>query len=205
MLEPETSETVELGLRVQTSQWIFDGTVFASQAENYIDHLLCRAADNCLTSRDEIYRNIGQSNSFGAEMAVQYLPGNSNFTPYLNVSWYRRRNEFSGLDSYKTGIPKWQGRAGLSHAKSYNGFALRSDLFVRFESPAQELEISGTGLRESHADHWFSVNLNVAIEFKQQYRLNLDLTNLTDRKYMPATENLWAEQRSIHLKFSLDI
>ena len=138
-------------------------------------------------------------------MAVEYLVEHSNVKPYLNLSWFRRRNELEGLDSYKSGIPKWRGRAGITYATSYQSFDLRSDLFVRYESSSEELEISGTRLRESQRDDWVSVNLNLGIAFRQRYRLNLDLINLTDRKYMPATENLWAEQRSIHLKFSLDI
>jgi len=204
-LEPETSNSLELGLRHQTSNWIFDGTLFANQAENYIDHLLCTAADDCLTSRDEIYRNIGASKSFGMETAIDYVPEYSNLKPYLNLSWFRRRNETDGVDSYKTGIPNWQGRVGVRHSKSTNNFNLWSDLFIRFESSVEELDISGVGVRESHRDRWLSVNLNLGFAFKQWYRLNLDLKNITDRKYMAATENLWAEQRSVHLKLSLNI
>ncbi|HJN49479.1 MAG: TonB-dependent receptor [Pseudomonadales bacterium] len=202
-LTPETSDTAELGLRHQGTRWMIDATLFTSRAENYIDHLRCRSIDNCLTARDETYRNVGESKSFGVEIDLAYLPDSSAIKPYLNVGWLRQKNEVDALDSYKTGLPLWQGRFGSTFTGSYGGFELRGDLFLRVQSGSERLEMTGHGPAESSKSGWLTVNLVLGIALRDRYRLNIGLRNLTDRRYTAATENLFAEQRSIHAKVSL--
>jgi outer membrane receptor protein involved in Fe transport len=182
---------------------MIDATLFTSRAENYIDHLRCRSIDNCLTARDETYRNVGESKSFGVEIDLAYLPDSSAIKPYLNVGWLRQKNEVDALDSYKTGLPLWQGRFGSTFTGSYGGFELRGDLFLRVQSGSERLEMTGHGPAESSKSGWLTVNLVLGIALRDRYRLNIGLRNLTDRRYTAATENLFAEQRSIHAKVSL--
>jgi outer membrane receptor protein involved in Fe transport len=63
--------------------------------------------------------------------------------------------------------------------------------------------MTGHGPAESSKSGWLTVNLVLGIALRDRYRLNIGLRNLTDRRYTAATENLFAEQRSIHAKVSL--
>jgi|TARA_Y100000310_G_scaffold338382_1_gene427874 outer membrane receptor protein involved in Fe transport len=182
---------------------MIDATLFTSRADNYIDHVRCRSIDPCLTSRDEIYRNVGESRSFGAELDLSYLSESSGIKPYLSLGWLRQRIEVDGSHSYKAGLPLWQGRAGAEYTGSYGAFELRGNLFLRFQSGSERLEMTGHGPAESNKSGWLTVNLNIGMEFRDRYRLNIGLRNLTDRRYTAATENLYAEQRSVYAKLSM--
>ena len=55
-------------------------------------------------------------------------------------------------------------------------------------------------------DGWVTLNVAAGLDMGQdsQYRLSLELQNLTDKQYIASTENLYGAERSAALKLTLD-
>jgi hemoglobin/transferrin/lactoferrin receptor protein len=203
-LDPETSNSVELGLRLNKDLFNLDTSVFYTEAEDYIDHVLCSSVDTaCIEPsvgrRDRVYVNIDQVRSFGAE-ATASLTMLEQFTPYASASWIRRRFETPDYSSYATGIPQFSGRLGAIAEHSFRptiqGWL---DLYLRLATDAKErVELDQTTERAG----WGTINLSLGTAFgaKRQLKLLLELENLGDKLYIPSTENLPARGRSAIVK-----
>ncbi len=206
-LTPESSVNYELGLRYNGAQWLLDTALFYSNAEDYIDHVACEVEDNCLGSRDKIYRNIGESTAYGLESHVSYR-SSAGLTPYLTLTWLKRNNKTEQLDTYDSGLPEFSGRAGVSYEYGLNsGSALWADAYLRGESSADELEVGSSGLILDHNPGWTTYNLSFGMDIgkNKTYRIALDVNNLTNKTYSTAAENLIAPERSVLAKFILSL
>ncbi len=207
-LEPENSYQVDLGARYDDSSFRLDGSLFFSEAKDYIDHVLCSSTSfSCIQpsgSRDRVYVNIDEAQSFGAEGSIAY--STDFITPYVNVTWIRRRFERDELRTYETGLAPLSARVGLrSEDELDGGINLWGDLFVRAETDSDELsDISDPEAGLVHKAGWATLNLAGGVEFgpKGRYRLSLELLNLTDKLYTASTENLYARGASAILKLS---
>lgn len=204
-LNPETSDTFELGIRHQGSQWTIEATAFYTQAENYIDHLFCTAADQCLGRRDKKYKNISEAESYGFELDLQYQSMDSNLTPYAYIGWYQRSNHFAAFRTSASGIPDIQGRVGFRWQRGFAANEIWTDMHVRFES-SSELEEPGSSVivREENSG-WGSLNANVGYNFGKHYSVTMNLINLTDKKFSTATENLLAAGRSVRIRLGIEL
>jgi hemoglobin/transferrin/lactoferrin receptor protein len=204
-LEPETSDTFELGLRHQGSQWAVDATVFYTEAENYIDHLFCTTEDQCLGSRDKKYKNISQAESYGVELDLQYQPLDSNLNPYGSIGWYHRNNDYATFSTSDSGIPAIQGRVGFRWQRGFAANEIWTDIHVRFESSSELEEPGSTVIVKKENSGWGSLNADVGFNFGKHYSATMNLFNLTDKKYSTSTENLLAAGRSIRVKLAIEI
>lgn len=199
-LKPETSDTFEFGLRYSSNSWTIDSTLFHSRADDYIDHVFCQAVDNCLTAADKIYKNTGQSSTHGIELSATY--STDHFDIYNNLTWLRRKKEYEGINSYKSGLPRLSGRLGVTYTPNNPNYPFSVDLYSRYESNADEIQQSGGGTVVQKHEQWLTVNAELNFRIGENYIINASLMNLTDRKYSGATENLYAPKRHFLVKFS---
>ncbi|MCB1675655.1 MAG: TonB-dependent receptor, partial [Halioglobus sp.] len=181
-----------------------DATAFYTQSDNYIDHRACLAADNCPATRDRIYVNIGESRAYGVELFLGLQGAPWGLEPYANLTWMQRRNDYADFSTRETGIPDLSGRTGVRWQGARP--ALWADVYLRGES-SSELEEPGT-VRDVLADKdgWITLNIAAGLDLGRdsQYRLSLELQNLTDKHYIASTENLYGAERSAALKLTLD-
>lgn len=203
-LDPETSNTFEIGGRYLGNNFELDTTFFYTMGEDYIDHVLCSAASStCIqpaSSRDRVYVNIDDVDSFGAEMVVR-LPMDS-ITPYANATWIRRQFQTADRETYDTGIPAISSRFGVQVERELSGNILGwLDFYVRADSESDEDEGDGEVL---HKAGWASLNVALGAEIgeKEELKVVLDLQNLGDTGYVTSTENFQARGRSAIIKIS---
>lgn len=204
VLDAETSNNFEMGLRYADNQWLFDGALFFVKAEDYIDHVRCTATTvPCLPgsgSRDRVYVNFDAARSFGLESRLAYSFASS--TAYLDAAWIRRRIESGSFSTYDSGVPALTGRLGIKNERTYvSGTSSWSDFYIRSESNADEAE---PGQIIEHRGGWTTFNFAAGTQFgsKQQYQLSAELINLSDKSYTTATENLFAKGRSAVIKMT---
>ena len=206
-LEPETSDSFELGAHYRNSNFIIDGSVFYTEAEDYIDFVSCSSVEvDCIEPavgrRDKVYVNIDEVKSFGGELTLRYVQ--EEISPYMSLSWLRRRFESIGSKTYDTGIPELTGRTGVELEKEFSStYSLWLDLFLRAATDSDELE---DGELE-HRAGWVTTNLALGLDLgeKRAYRFVLDLLNLGDKSYTTSTENIPARGRSAIVKVVVDI
>jgi hemoglobin/transferrin/lactoferrin receptor protein len=207
-LKPETSINYEVGLRMQGEAFTVDLSAFYTESEDYIHHLPCMAEDNCPGSRDRYYTNVGESEAQGIELFLSYQQQPGSLEPYANMTWMERRNHYDDFSTSKTGVPGLRGRTGLRWQGELVGISgIWTDLYLRGESSSQSKEPGSSRNVLEQKDSWVTVNVASGISFggQGQYQLGLELFNLTDRKYIASTENLYGAERSAALKFTVDI
>ncbi|MDH5737504.1 MAG: TonB-dependent receptor, partial [Gammaproteobacteria bacterium] len=199
-LKPEESDTFETGIRFEDNKWMLDATVFATTADNYIDHVFCQTGDPCLTPADKIYKNIGESSSHGLELSMIYAMEHLDI--YNHLTWMKRKKEYEGLSTYKSGTPLVTGRLGVIYTTDLASYPFSVDLYSRYESNADEAELSGGSVIVTENNHWVTLNADLNIRLGEDYAISASLNNLTDRKYTGAMENLYAPERHIQVRFS---
>ncbi len=62
------------------------------------------------------------------------------------------------------------------------------DLYLRLSSDSDEFD----GTKNEHKAGWSTLNVATGLDFgeKRQYKVALELLNLLDKEYTPATENI---------------
>ncbi|MCB1668144.1 MAG: TonB-dependent receptor [Porticoccaceae bacterium] len=206
-LEPEKSDTFELGWRYNNDKLQFDLTAFQTDAKNYIDHVACDASPTCIggTTRTpaEIYVNIGEATTVGLESAVEYRLSDAT-TLYTALTWSKRENRFDTFDTDDSGLPRLSGIAGIKYGGHLHGVGnYWLDAYARGESSSDEE--SELNVVDKNAG-WVTANLSAGIEFGQDnhFRLVMEMKNLFDITYSSASENLLAPGRSMHANFVVD-
>jgi len=206
-LNPETSINYDLGLRLQSNDLSLDATLFYTDSADYIHHLPCTPEDNCPGRRDRLYQNVGESNAHGVELFVAYGGLAEDLEPYASLTWMKRKIEYEEFSTWETAVPDLSGRIGLRWQGVLMSIpTLWTDFYLRGES-SSDLEEPGT-VRDVLAEKsgWVTVNLSTGVDLgtQSQYRLSVELFNLTDKEYIASTENLYGAERSVAMKLSLD-
>jgi hemoglobin/transferrin/lactoferrin receptor protein len=181
--------------------------LFFSDSSDYIDHVFCTSADNCLGPTDKVYRNIGSSNAHGLELYLAWETADQALQPYVNFTWMQRNNDFGSFDTWDTGIPALAGRAGVMLEPQFTGLwqTLWADLYLRGESGSLLLEPGARGLIETKRSGWATLNAALGVSLGDNLLLAVELQNLLDRDYRESTENLLAPGRSASMKLTWNI
>ncbi len=207
-LNPEKSMNYELGLRLQNSGVVLDATAFYSESDDYIHHLPCTAEDACPRRRDRIYQNIGESKAHGVELYLQYQPDSMAFSPYVNLSWIKRRNDYAEFSTWDSGVPEISGSVGVRWQGQLGELQdMWADMFVRGETSSELKEPGSSRTVVEDKSSWGTLNLAGGVSFgqRQQYQLSLELHNLTDESYITSAENLYGAERSVSMKFTVEL
>ena len=206
-LDPETALSWEGGLRLRAAGWVFDAGVFRTESEDYIDHVFCAPTDGCLSARDKIYVNIGESNAQGLELYTARAEGDLRWRPYASLTWMKRENRYENFVTEDSGTPSLSGTLGLTweplFATAMDGWL---DLGLRGESASKREEPSSSGLSTlDEDDAWLTLNLSGGLQFGAARRLGLvvELENLSDETYSTSAENLLAPGRSVSARVTL--
>jgi hemoglobin/transferrin/lactoferrin receptor protein len=207
-LTPETSVNYELGMRMQLSGVVLDATAFYTSSDDYIHHLPCAEEDACPGSRDRKYKNIGESEAQGLELYLTYRPEAWGIEPYTSLTWMKRRNIYEQFSTWDSGIPEVSGRLGLR----WEGVVMSApnvwtDFYLRGESSSDLKEPGTSRAVLEDKTGWVTLNASSGFEFGQdaRYQVALELFNLTDKKYIASSENLYGAERSVAVKFTVNI
>ncbi|HKI75029.1 MAG TPA: TonB-dependent receptor, partial [Pseudomonadales bacterium] len=198
-LRPETSTTRELGARFVDDRFMFELTLFHTSANDYIDHVNCDTGDPCLTTADQIYKNVGSATTFGLESSARFSVDTT--TVYADITWLRRHKQYEGVDTFNAGVPMLSGRLGVERNI---GDELHVDLFSRFESSADTTEMTRRGATTDHHGGFATLNTELNWNLSGVVRINVGLENLADRRYSFATENLLAPGRHVSASIAME-
>ncbi|TQV88740.1 TonB-dependent receptor plug domain-containing protein [Aliikangiella coralliicola] len=203
-LSPETSDNFEFGYRLRNGDWLVDSVFFYTEAENYITTRSCSELPlTCLTPEDDIYINADAAKTKGIELnLVQGV--SQDVSSYLSLTWLSREETFGSFTTKDTGSPSLFGRLGLKvkgASEWFNNYYV--DTYIRAASGAKVSDANGE--RETFAG-WGTLNLALGsyLGAEENYQLNLDFSNLLDKKYSPAKETLIAPGRSLMIRLSAD-
>jgi len=197
-LKPETSITYELGYRYKSNHTTLDITGFAANADDYIDHVSCLVDDHCLSSRDKIYKNIGEADTHGIELAVTYQ--NQAWEVYSQLTWLKRKKKYEGVDTWDSGVPEITGQLGGRYTRKLFGKRLNIGLLGRFEGHTKEQVSTRRGFKVEENAGYAVFDADLSYYWNKQTSFHLTVANLTDKTYHSATENLDAAERHLRLK-----
>lgn len=203
-LAPERSKNYELGLRYQNQGVVFDGTLFASRAKDYITFESCAIGGRC--SGGDIYVNADSARSYGLELLTEYLVPGTSLTPYVSATWMRRQITVDDFSTYQTDVPRLAGRLGLRYEDTIANANTWLDVFVQGATAVdkRERDIEKSGKVSRHLAGWGTLNLAVGTSFGPQdrYRVALHLNNLLDKGYRAGVDELPGLGRNAVLTFS---
>ncbi len=202
-LDPETSETFELGYRYAGSSWSLDTVAFHTRAKDYIDHLPCVVADACPGSRDRIYKNIGEANTHGVELALNFQY--NQYALDAGVTWLQREKIYESVDTWDSGVPQLAGFISGSYTTNLWQKPLVTELSVRFESDTQELVATRRGSTLEENAGFEVVDVELHYQPSESTSISFVAANLGDKKYHSATENLWAPGRHLRIKLGVSL
>ncbi|MCL4135318.1 UNVERIFIED_CONTAM: hypothetical protein GTU68_005154 [Idotea baltica] len=207
-LDPETSNSVDLGVRHASDKLSVELSLFAVKARNYIEHVRCNSTEvSCIEPsvgrRDRVYVNIDEATSFGAEFSTSY-EFQPYLTPYLNAAWLRRRFKTEDVSTYDTGLPTISARSGLRTKHRLTPWALAwADMYLRTATDSKEID--GNELERSSGWGTLNLSLGTTLGRKQQFRVIVDILNIGDNSYEAAVENIPARGRSASIKLVADL
>ena len=186
---------------------MFDTGVFRTASEDYIDHVFCAPVDSCLSARDKVYVNIGESTAQGLELYAARAEGELRWRPYASLTWMTRENRYENFVTEDSGTPSLSGALGVTweplFAASMDGWL---DLGLRGETASKREEPSSGGLStRDEDDAWLTLNLSGGLQWGTARRLGLvvEFENLSDETYSTSAENLYAPGRSMSARVTL--
>lgn len=204
-LKPETSDNIELGYRLFTDNWRLDSTLFYTDAADYITTRDC--VDTTLTcinqEQDSIFLNADAAKTKGFELSANYRI-TEQMSSYANVTWLSREETYGSFSTKDTGTPSFYGKVGIKldgENAIFNHYYI--DAYVRAASGADTVNANGSS---KSYQHWQTLNLAFGAIFDdaEQYQVNVELSNILDKEYTPATESLLSPGRAVMVKLVLN-
>ncbi len=207
-LELETADNFEIGARYDRNGLVFDLAAFYTMSDNYITIVDCNAVGAPACPQvgrppriNGVYTNIDESVAYGLELFAQYTFPGTQWTPYVNAAWIRRRFDFPQFSTYDSNVPAFAGRFGLRYEWQAHGFDLWADLFARASTEVRETLLTDTGITTTRVGGWGTLNLAFGGTYGEDDHLRfvLEFDNITDEEYRPLTDALPGVGRSIKL------
>lgn len=203
-LKPETSDNIELGYRLSAGDWRLDSTLFYTDASNYITSRDCNTTSlSCINEEDKIFINADKAETIGLELSVDYQL-TEQVTPYINMTWLSREETYDSFITKDTGTPSLYGKVGVKlNGESELFTSYYMDAYIRAASSA---DIAYVDAPSEIFQSWQTLNLafGAVLDDQEQYQVNVELSNILDEKYTPATQSLLAPGRAVMVKFSAD-
>lgn len=184
-LDPETSNNYEIGARYENDTFYFDVGAFMSRSKDYITTQ--KVPDGTAYK----FINVNKAKSHGVELSAGYTIKQLYLTPYVTVAWLKRKFESDDFSTWKTGYPDLTGRFGVRYEKDFGkpDFTLFADLYCRAASEAKDESSDGS---VETLGSWETANFTLGTYFgeERQYRFDINVNNIFDRKYEMAHGNL---------------
>lgn len=202
-LELESADNFELGFRFDDGDFVIDAAGFYTKARDYITAVDCSSsAASCpagAAAGDLVYVNVDEATTYGAELLLQYTAPGTRLTPYATGALTRRQIQYEDFSTYNTNTPLVSGRFGLRYEWDMLGAAAWADVFGRAASGVDETLPGDSGPVTTSFDGWSTLNLAFGATYgdEDQYRLNVQVNNITDVEYRPLTDALPGVGRSV--------
>lgn len=199
-LKAEKATTYELGWRFDDRNWFADATLYHSRARNFIDKArIAGVAQGYTTACKGVcfqWLNTNRAQTTGAELMLAYQL--ESWRPYMNLAVQKRRLEYgTGLKTWDSGLPRFQGRAGIEW---YATEQLELDFYVRGGGKSRRDDYDSKGEPERQRTSSYA-ELNVGAYYKPVPNLSLAVLaqNLADRRYRNPDE-LQAAGRALDME-----
>lgn len=179
-LKPETSDNFEIGARYQNNGLTIDGTVFYTEADNYITAIKHEAEGR----KESQYANVAHAKTLGLELESSWKVG--DFEPYAVVTLMSREFEHNGFSTKKTGTPKVAARYGIRYTTSAMKADWNADLYAITQSKSEELIVEDKNTTTLSSYSGFTTfNLTGGVSFgpNKAYRLDAGVYNIGDKLY----------------------
>lgn len=202
-LKAEKATTYELGWRHEGDQLTLDATLYHSRAKDFIDKVdigdtaegymaSCGARDVCFE-----WVNANKAQTTGAEIMAAYQL--DVWRPYVNLGIQKRRLKYAtGLKTWRSGLPIYQGRAGVQWQTLPD---LELDFYVRSTGKSRRQGYSSKGEPEKQRTSAYAeFNLAAYYQPLPQLDIAVQALNLTNRSYQNPDE-LPAAGRALDVEF----
>ncbi|NLD15930.1 MAG: TonB-dependent receptor [Gammaproteobacteria bacterium] len=187
-LKAEKATTYEIGWRLEGEQLAADLALYHSKAKNFIDKVrITGAAGDYLTpcvGRDICFQwfNANKASTTGVELMLAYQM--DSWRPYVNMGAQKRRLEYgTGLKTWDSGLPKFQGRAGVEWYATQD---LELDFYVRGGGKSRRDDYNSKGDPERQRTSSYA-ELNLGAYYQPSQLQNLSVAvlaqNLANRRY----------------------
>lgn len=178
-LAPEESDSFEIGLRGHTGNFFFSTAIYYNKFDNFLATELIdiETGINKYTGQETQvlvyqYQNIDSVTLKGIEASARYHL-NDDFSVFANAAYQDGKDDETG--DYLTSISPLSGIMGIS----YEIDALSAELLINWADRMDKVnegkaEIAGYG----------TVDFMTTYQINEDLRVNLALTNLTDKEYV---------------------
>lgn len=199
-LDAEHSNNYELGLRYRNDEWLLDTAIYFSDAKDYIANISCNGSEICKGDKSQLsvyYANANKAQTYGAELSLEYHGW--SWSPYVSGNAIRRELSLTNKKTAKIGEPRLTGKVGVRNTQIFDMIELESDLFIRAASSAKDQ----TSARATEHEGWATANAAFTSRMgsNNQYRVSLNLNNLTDKRYKTAHESVPAAGFNVAIGF----
>lgn len=202
-LKAEKATTYELGWRLQGQQLTLDATLYHSRAKDFIDKVrIAGTADGYMAacgSRDVCFEwvNANKAQTTGAEIMAAYQM--DSWRPYVNLGVQKRRLQYAtGLKTWRSGLPLYQGRAGVQWQATSE---LEFDFYARSYGKSRRQDYDSKGDPESQRTSAYAeFNLAAYYQPLPQLDIAVQALNLTNRRYQNP-EEVPAAGRALDVEF----
>ena len=178
-LAPEESDSFEIGLRGQNDDFSFSTAIYYNTFDNFLETAIIdiETIVNRYTGEDaqvivHQYKNIKSVTIKGIEAAVSYHL-NDNFSIFANAAYQGGKDDETG--DYLTSISPLSGITGVSYEED----ALSAELIVNW---ADRMEKVNEGNAEIAG--YATIDLLASYQINDDLKVNLALSNLTDKEYV---------------------
>lgn len=185
-LKPESSITYEIGGRIDRGAVVLDGTLFYTDADDYI---------SSQTVRPGVYQyqNVNKAKTWGVELEAEFETTLWDLRPYVGATYLQR--EFTYANGYSTsdsGTPGLSGTVGVRRYWDAGNVDGEWDLFLTGESRATRRNNSGAIAEE--AAGYGTLNFRVGANLTDNVVLNFEANNLLNKSYRPIAQYQGAER-----------
>ncbi len=178
-LAPEESESIELGLRGQQGNVIYNAAIFHSSYDNFLETAFVGIEKytnpySGLESDVSLfqYKNIDAVTIKGAEVGLEYLVGD-NISIYLNAAYQDGTDDETG--DYIQSISPLSGNVGVN----FDGDTWSTELIVNWADKMNKVNEGNAKIAGYGSIDWlFHMQIN------DDLRLNLSMTNILDKAYV---------------------
>lgn len=203
-LDPEVSDNVEIGARLQGRGLSLDLSAFMTDARHYVATRYCGGDAPCptgaVTGTDRVYDNVDGARTNGLELAATAKIPGTPVEVFAEATWLRRRFEHTTWSTWNTGMPNIWGRAGLRTEVGL-GHGLRGFGEVALRAASDTTE-SLSATEDVTFAGWAATNLRLGVDLGRTtaHMVVIEVGNLFDRAYRPAQESLYQPGRHIIAK-----
>lgn len=174
-LEPETTDTWELGLKKKIgNKTDIHADVFYAKTDDYIDYIGVKQADG---TKPNQYQNLGEAKTHGFELTLNQRHSDE-WSSYINYTWQIGKIE-GKVDQRNYDIPRHLLHLGTTYTK--DAWTFNADgMFISDRTDTK------SGLQSGHfkaADAYFLLNLSTSYKFNNNFSMQFGINNVLDREY----------------------